>query len=69
MRAQGHFPNEQSTMKTLYLFVRSLDPKDTGQTRWITRWKSALNAFALPLRRSHAVSGEPLTTETPLTQR
>ena len=47
VRARGHFPNEQSAMKTLYLVVRSLDPKGTGQTRWVTRWKPALNAFAI----------------------
>ena len=47
IRARGHFPNEQSAMKTLYLVVRSLDPKDTGQTRWAVRWKPALNAFAI----------------------
>lgn len=29
----GHFPNEQAALKTLYLTVRSLDPKGTGQTR------------------------------------
>ena len=34
-------------MKTLYLVTRSLDPKGTGQTRWVTRWKPALNAFAI----------------------
>ncbi len=34
-------------MKTLYLVVRSLDPKGTGQTRWGMRWKPALNAFAI----------------------
>jgi putative transposase len=50
VRARGHFPNEQSAMKTLYLVVRSLDPKGTGQTRWVTRWKPALNAFAFNLR-------------------
>ncbi len=33
-------------MKTLYLVVRSLDPKGTGQTRWAVRWKPALNAFS-----------------------
>jgi transposase-like protein len=27
--------------------TRSLDPKGTGQTRWATRWKPALNAFAI----------------------
>ena len=47
VRARGHFPNEQSAMKTLYLVVRSLDPKGTGQTRWAVRWKPALNAFAV----------------------
>ena len=34
-------------MKSLYLVTRSLDPKGTGQTRWATRWKPALNAFAV----------------------
>jgi transposase-like protein len=47
VRARGHFPHEQSAMKTLYLVCRSLDPKGTGQTRWVTRWKPALNAFAI----------------------
>ncbi len=47
VRARGHFPNEQSAMKTLYLVTRSLDPTGTGQTRWAVRWKPALNAFAI----------------------
>ena len=47
VRARGHFPNEQAALKTLYLTVRSLDPKGTGQTRWGMRWKPALNAFAI----------------------
>lgn len=47
VRARGHFPNEQSALKTLYLVTRSLDPKGTGQTRWAIRWKPALNAFAI----------------------
>jgi transposase-like protein len=33
--------------KTLYLVTRSLDPKGLGQARWVTRWKPALNAFAV----------------------
>jgi transposase-like protein len=44
---KGHFPTEQAALKTLYLVTRSLDPKGTGQARWITRWKPALNAFAV----------------------
>lgn len=46
-RARGHFPNEQAAMKCLYLVVRSLDPKGSGQERWMNRWKPALNAFAI----------------------
>jgi len=47
VKARGHFPSEQAAMKCLYLVVRSLDPKGTGQTRWMVRWKPALNAFAI----------------------
>jgi len=36
-----------AAMKTLYLVTRSLDPKGLGQARWVTRWKPALNAFAV----------------------
>ncbi len=45
--ARGHFPTEQAALKTLYLVTRSLDPKGLGQARWVTRWKPALNAFAV----------------------
>jgi transposase-like protein len=44
---RGHFPTEQAALKTLYLVTRRLDPKGTGQARWITGWKPALNAFAV----------------------
>ena len=44
---RGHFPTEQAALKTLYLVVRSLDPKGTGQAGWVTRWKPALNVFAV----------------------
>ncbi len=47
INAKGHFPTEQAALKTLYLVTRSLDPKGTGQARWVTRWKPALNAFAV----------------------
>jgi putative transposase len=47
VRARGHFPNEQAALKCLYLAVRSLDPTGQGRARWITRWKPALNAFAI----------------------
>jgi putative transposase len=45
--ARGHFPNEQAALKVLYLAVRSLDPKGTGQVRWITRWKPILNVIGV----------------------
>lgn len=47
MRARGHFPNEQAAVKCLYLTIRSLDPSGKGRARWVTRWKAALNAFAI----------------------
>ena len=47
IRARGHFPNEQAALKCLYLTVRSLDPTGKGQVRWVSRWKPALNAFAI----------------------
>jgi len=47
VRVRGHFPNEQAALKCLYLTVRSLDPSGRGRARWITRWKPALNAFAI----------------------
>jgi transposase-like protein len=43
---QGTLSPEQAALKTLYLVTRSMDPKGTGQARWVTRWKPALNAFA-----------------------
>ncbi len=47
VRARGHFPTEQAALKCLYLVTRSLDPTGVGRTRWTTRWKPALNAFAI----------------------
>ena len=47
VRARGHFPNEQAALKGLYLVTRSLDPTGKGRARWVTRWKPALNAFAI----------------------
>ena len=47
VRVRGHFPNEQSALKCLYLTTRSLDPTGKGRPRWATRWKPALNAFAI----------------------
>jgi transposase-like protein len=47
VNAKGHFPTEAAALKTLYLVTRSLDPKGVGQARWVTRWKPALNAFAV----------------------
>ncbi|ABG99531.1 probable transposase, mutator family protein (plasmid) [Rhodococcus jostii RHA1] len=47
VRARGHFPSEQAALKCLYLATRSLDPTGKGRARWVTRWKPALNAFAI----------------------
>lgn len=45
--ARGHFPTEQAALKCLYLVARSLDLTGRGRARWVTRWKSAPNAFAI----------------------
>ena len=50
IKARGHFPTEAAAMKILYLVTRSLDPKGTGQKRWVARWKPALNAFAITFK-------------------
>ena len=47
VRVCGHFPNEQAVLKCLYLTTRSLDPTGKSKARWVTRWKPALNAFAI----------------------
>jgi putative transposase len=47
VRARGHFPNDAAAMKCLYLVTRSLDPTGRGRARWVIRWKTALNAFAI----------------------
>ncbi|MGA8045829.1 MAG: transposase, partial [Dermatophilaceae bacterium] len=45
---RGHFLTEQAALKTLYLVTRGMDPKGTGQARWITRWKPALTPSPSP---------------------
>jgi transposase-like protein len=45
VNARGHFPNEQSALKCVYMALMSLDPTGKGQKRWSARWKKALNAF------------------------
>lgn len=47
VRARGQFPNDAAALKCLYLVTRSLDPTGRGRARWVTRWKPALNAFAI----------------------
>ncbi|MCB5283334.1 MULTISPECIES: IS256 family transposase [unclassified Arthrobacter] len=47
IRARGHFPTDQAALKCLYLATRALDPTGKGRARWATRWKPALNAFAI----------------------
>ncbi|MEV0202378.1 IS256 family transposase [Nonomuraea sp. NPDC050691] len=47
VKARGHFPNEQAALKCVYMAIMSLDPTGKGRKRWITRWKAALNTFAI----------------------
>lgn len=45
VKARGHFPNEQATLKCVYMAIMSLDPTGKGRAKWTLRWKPALNAF------------------------
>jgi putative transposase len=45
VNARGHFPNDLSALKCVYLAIMSLDPTGRGRQRWSNRWKDALNAF------------------------
>jgi hypothetical protein len=47
-----------------YLAVRSLDPKGTGQVRWIARWKSIFNVTGMSFQNRMP---EPPTYRTPVT--
>ena len=47
IKAKGHFPNEASALKCLYMVTPSLDPTGGGKARWAIRCKPALNAFAI----------------------
>lgn len=47
VNARGHFPNENAAMKCLYMALMALDPTGKGRSKWIVRWKAALNAFDL----------------------
>ena len=57
VRARGHFPTEMAALKCLYLVTRSLDPTGKGRARWATRWKPALNAFAITFEGRITPSG------------
>jgi len=47
IRARGYFLNEQAVLECLYLATRALDPTGKGRARWTSRWKGALNPFAM----------------------
>jgi putative transposase len=46
-RRRGHFPNEQSALKILYLTVRERRPNRANPTGQIAGWKNILNVLAM----------------------
>jgi transposase-like protein len=46
-RRRGHFPNEQSALKILYLTVRERRPNRSNPTGQINGWKQILNTLAI----------------------
>lgn len=47
---ENNSPPKQAALKCLYLVTRSLDPTGVGRARWTSRWKPALNTFAITFR-------------------
>lgn len=47
VKARRRFPNEQAALNCVYMAIMSLDATGKGRERWITRWKAALNTFAI----------------------
>ena len=47
VNTKGHFPTEQAALKTPVPGHPLPGPQGLGQARWVTRWKPALNAFAV----------------------
>ncbi len=45
--ARGHFPIERAALKCLCIVVRGLDPTGRGRKPRRSRWKAALDAFAI----------------------
>lgn len=50
VRVRGHFSNEASAIKCLYLAASSIDPTGEDRARWAMSWNPALNAFVFFLR-------------------
>ena len=46
-RVRGHFPNEQSAIKVLYLTIRRTDGRGGNVIGRVSGWKSALNTLVI----------------------
>jgi transposase-like protein len=46
-RVRGHFPNEQSAIKVLYLTIRRTDGRGDNVVGRVRNWKSVLNTLAM----------------------
>ncbi|WP_264372902.1 transposase [Nonomuraea phyllanthi] len=64
VKARGHFPNEQAALTCVYMAITSRDPTGKGREHWITRWKAALNAFAITFE-GRPTPDHPITNQDP----
>ena len=46
-RIRGHFPNETSAIKVLYLTIRTRDPRGGNVVGRVRNWKQVLNTLLL----------------------
>jgi hypothetical protein len=58
VRARGHFPNEQTALKCLFLTIVSLEPTGTDRKRWTNRWKPAPEYLCDRLLGTYSPSNE-----------
>ena len=47
VRRRGHFPDEPSALKVLYLTIRHREPNRPNPTGQISGWKNILNVLSL----------------------
>jgi transposase-like protein len=63
-RRRGHFPDEEATLRVLYLTIRERRPNRANPTGQIAGWKNILKVLAMTYSdRPGSNQAEPITKE------